>query len=125
MKRRVLVQHHLNKSLSRRIVLEAANRISPSARIQHRRLSWLPPIHRQPKQHLRPRRVVDLVPWLVTRIGRKNQQQPPIKRPRANFLWKCNGERLRECANRKEQNQSRSEERRVGKECRSRWSPYH
>ena len=24
-----------------------------------------------------------------------------------------------------EQNPSRSEERRVGKECRSRWSPYH
>ena len=25
----------------------------------------------------------------------------------------------------KEQRKSRSEERRVGKECRSRWSPYH
>ena len=25
----------------------------------------------------------------------------------------------------KEQERSRSEERRVGKECRSRWSPYH
>ena len=25
----------------------------------------------------------------------------------------------------KEKNRSRSEERRVGKECRSRWSPYH
>ena len=24
-----------------------------------------------------------------------------------------------------EKNQSRSQERRVGKECRSRWSPYH
>ena len=30
-----------------------------------------------------------------------------------------------ETAFKKEVNSSRSEERRVGKECRSRWSPYH
>ena len=29
------------------------------------------------------------------------------------------------CLARKDKNRSRSEERRVGKECRSRWSPYH
>ena len=28
-------------------------------------------------------------------------------------------------ARRSERNEARSEERRVGKECRSRWSPYH
>src|SRR5256885_6772054 len=35
-------------------------------------------------------------------------------------------ERLRELPQiRESRNESRSEERRVGKECRSRWSPYH
>ena len=32
---------------------------------------------------------------------------------------------LQELSNRKPLEVTRSEERRVGKECRSRWSPYH
>ena len=35
------------------------------------------------------------------------------------------GRVVREVDSREEVNLDRSEERRVGKECRSRWSPYH
>ena len=40
--------------------------------------------------------------------------------------WKLRSKRKREEAEKVQQQQTdRSEERRVGKECRSRWSPYH
>ena len=38
-------------------------------------------------------------------------------------IWKCNDKIAEQNFNRLEK--MRSEERRVGKECRSRWSPYH
>src|SRR2546426_10836805 len=37
----------------------------------------------------------------------------------------CESQRRESLAQSKHQNEDRSEERRVGKECRSRWSPYH
>ena len=38
---------------------------------------------------------------------------------------KTDGERTKNSGNKKKIIRIRSEERRVGKECRSRWSPYH
>ena len=49
-------------------------------------------------------------------------------RPEAIFVTTANDrhlEILKECAKRHIHYSTRSEERRVGKECRSRWSPYH
>ena len=43
--------------------------------------------------------------------------RPPGALPEKDFLAACT--RCGQCV------QARSEERRVGKECRSRWSPYH
>ena len=50
-----------------------------------------------------------------------------IKKSRNNKCWKGCGEKgtLLHCWWECKLIQSRSEERRVGKECRSRWSPYH
>src|SRR6266542_6819406 len=48
--------------------------------------------------------------------------------PDHKWAWIATRDYGRRDRNRKEQNRSRivrSEERRVGKECRSRWSPYH
>src|SRR5256885_2664391 len=39
--------------------------------------------------------------------------------------WGATRSKVRQSELRREQAQVRSEERRVGKECRSRWSPYH
>ena len=42
-----------------------------------------------------------------------------------NLTHLSGGDILKEFANEQGFSSSRSEERRVGKECRSRWSPYH
>ena len=46
---------------------------------------------------------------------------PAFFRAKNNMDWKAQGENLKEVFD----IAKRSEERRVGKECRSRWSPYH
>ena len=45
--------------------------------------------------------------------------------PKEHLKVKVGGMTCQSCAMRIENVSSRSEERRVGKECRSRWSPYH
>ena len=42
-----------------------------------------------------------------------------LQKKLANVLWECYLESI------ESKSKGRSEERRVGKECRSRWSPYH
>src|SRR5271167_3073180 len=50
----------------------------------------------------------------------------PICQPVLNAAWSLSGRvPAAECSPRTAANGPRSEERRVGKECRSRWSPYH
>ena len=44
---------------------------------------------------------------------------------RTPWLWTMNEEHTAPVMAMLERNYDRSEERRVGKECRSRWSPYH
>src|SRR5574344_2389228 len=69
-----------------------------------------------------------------SRAGKKDQPQngkPSVDASKCRGCKRC----MRECANnglefnteekKMHVNQNRSEERRVGKECRSRWSPYH
>ena len=51
--------------------------------------------------------------------GSENQQGTTVQDAAGAFLG------LMDAAEAPEQGQVRSEERRVGKECRSRWSPYH
>ena len=50
----------------------------------------------------------------------RDKKPVQVRYPRANRQWL---EQL--CALHEAGNLTRSEERRVGKECRSRWSPYH
>src|SRR2546422_9014599 len=87
----------------------------------------IPPWHHPSGERLNRIRIAGanrLPPWLagVPRLG-LNQRRPP-----RNDRGNCSRGILPEkrpimilSAERK----SRSEERRVGKECRSRWSPYH
>src|SRR2546421_4979703 len=60
-----------------------------------------------------------------TRTGRERRRRPPdVALPRrapARESMKAKGKRQKA----KGKSEKRSEERRVGKECRSRWSPYH
>ena len=42
-----------------------------------------------------------------------------------NFHWHMSGRHFRDYHLLLDEHSERSEERRVGKECRSRWSPYH
>ena len=51
-----------------------------------------------------------------------NSQSRPILE---NFLFQLEQNKLTVTASDGETTTTRSEERRVGKECRSRWSPYH
>ena len=57
----------------------------------------------------------------ITPPSNGNSTSPSWKRP--GFKLSVNGASLSEAI--LEERRPRSEERRVGKECRSRWSPYH
>src|SRR6266436_72158 len=65
------------------------------------------------------------------RSRRRTQQllARPVEAQLAQELHRCTAEKAAEMlmqgAARHTANRCRSEERRVGKECRSRWSPYH
>src|SRR3712207_9419734 len=60
---------------------------------------------------------VALIPWQMATLRKRSFQK----------AYELMGirEALEICALMQEQFSTRSEERRVGKECRSRWSPYH
>ena len=62
----------------------------------------------------------------------KKEGEGKTKVGREQRIGKANGEKRARvgnvrggCCRRKDEGMLRSEERRVGKECRSRWSPYH
>ena len=61
--------------------------------------------------------MVDVVAALVVEEGKFMICQRPAHKARG-LLWEFVGGKV-------EPGETRSEERRVGKECRSRWSPYH
>src|SRR5256885_13716493 len=66
-------------------------------------------------------------PQPVPASAAKSQEQIP-EPPRTTILraWKFNPDDSDDPRRRRQDSgDSRSEERRVGKECRSRWSPYH
>ena len=60
-----------------------------------------------------PERAIEqLLEAIETQISIHRDEATELFFPAPNFVWQ-------------KYNQARSEERRVGKECRSRWSPYH
>src|SRR2546430_17683835 len=84
------------------------------------------------RKHVQPRRedpILEVRPGgdfankglKLTEIGAgpRDEQDPPRAWARER------SESRYSCAHARSSNDSRSEERRVGKECRSRWSPYH
>src|SRR5256886_1301195 len=59
------------------------------------------------------------------KIGRGKECAKRIKNPRHRFTWKNETGKENARQQKHHRHLQRSEERRVGKECRSRWSPYH
>src|SRR3712207_9444555 len=71
-------------------------------------------------------RVVDATQFFATVNGRFEEFEGAIEAAEAVEDLKIHGRiKADSITTNQEQRDARSEERRVGKECRSRWSPYH
>src|SRR5580692_1038626 len=99
-KRLILVEHGLYNVVACGNVLKAVDGVARGARIYCRRLARLPAIDCHAKDDLRTRRVVDLHPRFLARVGGEDQQQSSVQRLRAFLRRKSDGERLsrRECS---------------------------
>ncbi len=84
----VLIEQGLHDVFARRDVFQARSWITQGGGVNERRLARLPMIHRQSKNDLRARRVVDLHSWFLARVSRQKQQEPAVQRLRALRLRK-------------------------------------
>ena len=66
-----------------------------------------------------------ILAWLLGLAGVLGIPHASAAQDEGEFVLRCSSKEIHEIVRRHGLTLLRSEERRVGKECRSRWSPYH
>ena len=124
---------------ARSSLLFSAEISSPSGSISPKNLAFPNPYlfkhHRQTRKRCLPQifylityKSLELFHTKSVRFFQAPLQHPPVydlKNPKQNGYENGNSNKIRGMGSTKFGEPARSEERRVGKECRSRWSPYH